>query len=44
MNAHIDFITGARDLSEWDSFVDEWMSAGGEDVLAEAQEAYEKIK
>lgn len=43
-NAHIDFITGARDISEWDTFVEEWLSAGGQDVLNEAQEAYKKIK
>ena len=43
-NAHIDFITGARDISEWDDFVNEWMSAGGSEVLEEAQATYEKIK
>jgi putative aldouronate transport system substrate-binding protein len=40
-NAHIDFITGERDLAEWDDFVNEWLSAGGEEVLQEAQTAYE---
>ena len=43
-NAHIDFITGARDLTEWDTFVEEWMNAGGKEVLEEAQAAYEGMK
>ena len=43
-NAHIDFITGARDISEWDDFVQEWMDAGGKEVLEEAQTAYEAMK
>ena len=40
-NAHIDFITGARDISEWDDFVQEWLNAGGQQVLDEAQTAFE---
>ena len=43
-NAHIDFITGARDLSEWDTFTQEWMDAGGKEVLEEAQAVYEGMK
>lgn len=39
----IDFITGDRDLSEFDAFVEEWNAAGGTEVLAEAQEYYEKL-
>lgn len=40
----IDFITGAKPLSEFDAFVDEWMKLGGAEVLAEAQEAYKVIQ
>lgn len=39
----IDFITGDRDLSEFDGFVEEWNAAGGTEVMAEAQEYYEKL-
>ena len=36
------FITGERDLAEWDNFVSEWMSSGGETLTKEAQEYYDK--
>mgnify|MGYP002510467967 CR=1 FL=1 len=39
----IDFITGDRDLSEFDAFVEEWNAAGGSEVMVEAQEYYEKL-
>ena len=41
--ALVDFITGARDLSEFDAFVEEWNAAGGTEVLQEAQEYYQKL-
>ncbi len=40
--AFISFITGARPLSEFDSFVNEWMSSGGKDVLEEARKVYKE--
>ena len=39
----IDFITGDRDLNEFDAFVEEWNAAGGTEVMAEAQTYYEKL-
>ena len=36
------FITGAKDLSEWDSFVSEYQAAGGSQLEQEAQEFYEQ--
>lgn len=39
----IDFITGDRDLAEFDAFVEEWNAAGGTEVMAEAQEYFEKL-
>lgn len=41
--ALVDFITGTRDLSEFDKFVEEWYAAGGTEVLEEAQEYYKKL-
>lgn len=38
-----DFVTGTRDLSEFDAFVQEWYSAGGTEVMQEAQEYFEKL-
>lgn len=43
VNAHIDFITGARPLSEFDSFVNEWLASGGQDVMNEADTAYQSL-
>lgn len=43
-NAHIDFITGARPLEEWDDFVAEWRQSGGDAVLAETQEILDNMK
>lgn len=37
----IDFITGRKPLSEFDSFVAEWKKMGGDDVLNEAQQVYD---
>lgn len=39
--AYADFITGKRPISEFDKFVDEWMSTGGSEVLKEAQQVYD---
>ena len=39
----IDFITGERDISEFDAFVEEWNAAGGTQVLEEAQEYFERF-
>ena len=37
---YIDFITGDRSLDEFDDFVSEWLAAGGQEVLDEAQQVY----
>ena len=39
----IDFITGDRDLAEFDAFVEEWNAAGGTEVMEEAQVYFEKL-
>lgn len=41
-DAYIDFITGARSLDEFDAFVEEWLAAGGQEVLDEAQQVYDE--
>lgn len=40
---YINFITGSRPISEFDKFVEEWLAAGGKDVLAEGAEKYAAI-
>jgi putative aldouronate transport system substrate-binding protein len=40
--AYANFITGKRPLSEYDKFVEEWLSAGGKEVIEEARQVYEK--
>ena len=40
--AYSDFITGKRDLSEWDEFVAEYMKKGGEQLQKEAQKFYDE--
>jgi putative aldouronate transport system substrate-binding protein len=40
--AYIGFITGRRPLSEFDDFVQEWMNAGGKEVLEEARQVYKE--
>ena len=40
--AMIDFITGARPIEEFDAFVQEWLSSGGQATLDEAQQVYEE--
>jgi putative aldouronate transport system substrate-binding protein len=40
--AFIDFITGKRDLGEFDAFVQEWLKLGGQEVLDEAQKVYDQ--
>ncbi len=40
----IRFITGARPLSQWDQFVEEWMNAGGRQVLEEARQVYAQMQ
>lgn len=39
----IDFITGKRDLAQYDQFVSEWLDAGGREVLEEAELAYSAL-
>jgi len=34
----LDFILGKKDISEWDSFVNNWMEAGGQKLLDSAAE------
>jgi len=36
----VSFITGTRDLNEWDDFVQEWMNAGGAQVLTDMEALY----
>ncbi|MFR5072670.1 MAG: hypothetical protein ACLTDS_11310 [Bianqueaceae bacterium] len=43
-DAYIDFITGARSLDEFDTFVEEWKSAGGTAVLEEGQAIIDATK
>ncbi|MDQ6423479.1 extracellular solute-binding protein [Paenibacillus sp. LHD-117] len=38
----IDFITGRKSLDDFDAFVKEWMSMGGDKVLEEAQQVYDQ--
>ncbi len=38
--AYADFITGKRPISEYDDYVNEWMTTGGSEVLKEAQDLY----
>ena len=40
--AHVQFITGERSISEWETFVQEWLSQGGERLTQEAQAFYEE--
>ncbi|AZN39793.1 extracellular solute-binding protein [Paenibacillus albus] len=37
----IDFITGRKSLNDFDSFVAEWKSMGGDKVMEEAQQVYD---
>ena len=37
-----DFIMGKRDISEYGDFVEEWLAAGGQEALEEAQQIYEE--
>ncbi|MEK5035500.1 ABC transporter substrate-binding protein [Paenibacillus sp. FSL R7-0302] len=41
--AYIAFITGERPLEEFGEFVEEFLAAGGAEVLAEANESYKKL-
>ena len=41
-NTYAEFITGKKSLDEWDSFVADYMSQGGETLQKEAQEFYDK--
>lgn len=41
---YIDFITGARPLSEFDKFIEEWMAAGGADYEKAAQESFKNTQ
>ena len=40
--AYSEFITGKRKISDWDAFVSEFNTKGGETLAREAQEYYEK--
>ncbi|MFD0616076.1 extracellular solute-binding protein [Paenibacillus sp. GCM10027629] len=42
LQTYIDFITGRKPLSEFDSFVAEWNKMGGDKVLDEAQKIYDE--
>lgn len=44
LSTYIDFITGRKPLTEFDKYVEEWMSMGGDKVMKEAQEIYEQNK
>lgn len=37
-----EFITGKRDISEYEDFVQEWLDAGGQEALDEAREIYQE--
>lgn len=39
----IDFITGRKPLSEFDSYVEEWKKMGGSKVMEEAQQKYDEL-
>ncbi len=41
--AYSEFINGKRSLSDWDKFVDEYMSSGGKTLRDEAQNYYESV-
>jgi len=42
LGTYVEFITGARSLDEWDTFVETWYSIGGEIITEEANEWYHK--
>jgi len=44
LQTFIDMITGKKPISEFDNYVAEWNKMGGDKVMAEAQEAYDKLK
>lgn len=41
--AYSEFISGKRSLDDWDSFVEEYMNAGGAVLQKEAQEYYDTV-
>lgn len=41
--AYVAFITGQRPLSEFDDFVDQWLQAGGQEVINEATDVYTRL-
>jgi putative aldouronate transport system substrate-binding protein len=43
MQTYLDIITGKKPVSEFDNFVAEWNKIGGDKVMEEAQQAYEKL-
>lgn len=43
MQAFIDMITGKKPISEFDNYVAEWNKMGGDKVMEEAQQAYDKL-
>lgn len=42
LGTYVEFITGAKSIDEWDSFVETWYSIGGEIITEEANEWYHK--
>lgn len=42
LSTYIDFITGRKPLSEFDKYVEEWLSMGGDKVMKEAQEVFDQ--
>ncbi|MDW7656381.1 MAG: extracellular solute-binding protein [Bacillota bacterium] len=41
--AFVEFIIGSRSLDEFNAFVGEWYASGGQQVIAEAQKAYDDL-
>ncbi len=41
--AMVDFVTGARPLTDWDNYVNEWLQSGGQATLDEAQQVYDTV-
>lgn len=44
LQSYIDFITGKKPISDFDKFVEDWKKNGGNKVLEEAQQVYDKNK
>ncbi|MCJ8012649.1 extracellular solute-binding protein [Paenibacillus sp. KQZ6P-2] len=44
LQTFLDMITGKKPISEFDNYVAEWNKMGGDKVMEEAQQAYDKLK